>query len=477
VRLPLITPSVKARSVYLTAHERVNLYPEESGVDENGRPSYSLIGTPGLSLFTTLPNSPVRGLIQSANGTFVAVGGNTVYTVSTAGTATSIGTIGTTDGVVRMADNGTQIMIVDGNRAYYSDLSTVTEITDLTTIITNNSYDGPEWCTAQDGYMIIAFPNSDDFYISGSDDASSWSSLDFSSADARPGYIKAIISHLDELWILKDKSFEVWYNSGASFPFERHQGAEGEVGCAALGSVERIGNSLLWLGGNEQGEGQVFMTQGYSVIPVSGYDMPYIFNSFSTLTDAPAWTYQQEGHVFQCFDFQASNQSWAYDITTKLWHRRAYLNASTNASERQRGHVQAHFNGKDYVGDYFTGQIFQLDLDTYTDNGQEIQRKWVGPHVRNRLKRLFIRSFQLGMESGIGINTGQGSDPQAMLEFSKDRGHTWSDNEYWADIGKQGAYNARVKWWQLGSALDTWTPRVTISDPIKVVIQDAEVNG
>jgi hypothetical protein len=132
LKIPLLTQAIKARSVNITAQERINLYPEFTGLDKDGNQEYSLIGTPGLSLFATLGNTPVRGCIRSTNGTLVAVGGNTVYTVSTAGATTTIGTIGTTGGIVRMADNGIQVMIVDGNRAYYTNLSTVTEITALT---------------------------------------------------------------------------------------------------------------------------------------------------------------------------------------------------------------------------------------------------------------------------------------------------------------------------------------------------------
>jgi len=478
MQIPLVTRNLKTRSVNLTAEERINLYPEATGVDQFGNPSYSLIGTPGTSLFATLGNTPVRGMIRAANGTFVAVGGNTVYTIDTDGNTTSIGTIGTTNGVVRMADNGTQIVIADGNTVvYYTDLSSVAELTELNTIISDNGYEGPQWVTSQDGYIIVAFPNSDDFFISAVDNATSWSSLDYSSADGKPGYIVAVISHRDELWFLKDNSYEIWYNSGnADFPFEKHQGAEGEIGCVAAGSVERLGNSLFWLGENEEGAGQAFMADGYNVTPITDHGMSYVFNTFSTLTDATSWTYQQEGHSFYLLDFPIADQSWAFDLTTGMRHRRGYLNAITNNFERQRGHVQCHFNGKDYVGDYQTGQIFELDLDTYTDNGQEIQRTVILPHVKNGTKRLFIKSFQLEMETGVGLNTGQGSDPKAMLQFSTDRGHTFG-NEHWADIGAMGKHNQRVKWWMLGSVLDTWTPKIVISDPVKVVISAAHIEG
>lgn len=476
MKIPLLTSALKSRSVNITAEERINVYPEKTGTDRNGNPIYAIIGTPGLPLFATLGNTPVRGFIRSTDGTWVAVGGNTVYTVSTGGTATSIGTIGTTGGLVKMADNGTEIMITDGNRAYYTDLSTVTEITDLTSIITDNGFSGPVWCTSQDGYMITAFPDSDRFYISAVDDASSWSSLDFVSADGRPGYVVAVISHRDELLVLKDQSYEWWYNSGnADFPFERRQGAEGEIGCLAAHSLARLDNSLFFMGGNEQGYGRAFIMDGYTPAPITDNDMSYIFSGFTNLSDCEAYAYQKEGHVHYVMNFPDDNQTWVYDQTEGLWHRRGYLNSTTNTLERQRGHVQVHFNQKDYVGDYETGQIFELDSDTYTDNGQEIQRTLVLPHVKGDGRRIFISSFQLEMETGVGLQSGQGSDPQAMLYVSDDNGHTWQGG-FWNDIGKVGKYALQLKWFRLGSAEETWTPKIVISDPIKIVITGARIN-
>jgi hypothetical protein len=61
-----------------------------------------------------------------------------------------------------------------------------------------------------------------------------------------------------------------------------------------------------------------------------------------------------------------------------------------------------------------------------------------------------------------------GVDPQAMLEWSDDGGHTWS-NEHWASIGKMGEYRKRVKWRRLGRSRDR-VFRLTITDPVKVVI-------
>ena len=77
------------------------------------------------------------------------------------------------------------------------------------------------------------------------------------------------------------------------------------------------------------------------------------------------------------------------------------------------------------------------------------------------------------MESGVGAVTGTGNDPQAMLQFSDDGGKTWS-SETWAktNIGAIGEYLTRVQWNRLGMFRQRQF-KLTISDPVKVVILGA----
>jgi hypothetical protein len=68
-----------------------------------------------------------------------------------------------------------------------------------------------------------------------------------------------------------------------------------------------------------------------------------------------------------------------------------------------------------------------------------------------------------------------GEDPQAMLQWSKDGGHAWS-YELWKSIGKIGEYGQRVKWNRLGTSSNRIF-KVTITDPVKVVIIGAHFDG
>ena len=166
-----------------------------------------------------------------------------------------------------------------------------------------------------------------------------------------------------------------------------------------------------------------------------------------------------------------------YDVATQAWHERAGWD--NGEFTRHRSNCQCNFGGNIIVGDFENGNIYTLDLDVYADNGdiQKWLRSWRAlPSGQNNLKRTAHHSLQLNCESGVGLNDGQGSDPQAMLRWSDDGGHTWS-NEHWSPMGKIGAYYHRVFWRRLGMTLKLRDRVYEVSgtDPVKIAIMGAEL--
>jgi hypothetical protein len=94
-----------------------------------------------------------------------------------------------------------------------------------------------------------------------------------------------------------------------------------------------------------------------------------------------------------------------------------------------------------------------------------IRRMRQTPHLSDEHIRLFFVGLQLDLEAGVGITTGQGEDPQVMLQWSDNGGHTWS-NEHWVSAGRIGAYTRRAIWRRLGYGRDR-VFRVTVSDPCR----------
>lgn len=466
-----IGPTYTLRSVNADAQRCINLYPElnEMRTEKEGETGY-LVKTPGLTTALTLPSSPTRGGYLASTGAFYAVGGNKLYLVSSSNTATEIGTLSTSVGLVSMADNGTQIMIVDGQYGYIYNISTATFAQ-----ITDPDFPGADIVQFQDGYFIFNIPNSGRFGITELYDGTNVDGLDFATAEGAPDNIISLISAFREVWLFGDRSIEVFYNSGASsFPFQRIQGAFIEHGCAAKNSVLKLDNHIYWLGKDDKGQGIVYTNNGYQPVRISNHAVETAIQSYSSLADATAWSYQEDGHTFYCLNFTAGNATWVYDVTTQIWHERGYWNKSTGAYERQKQEWHCFAYGYHYVGDYSSGKIFIQSSDYFDDAGDEIRWLRQSPHISSSLKMLKHTKLQLDMETGVGLSSGQGSDPLVSLQWSDDGGHSWS-NEYFGSIGKIGETKARVIWRRLGRARDR-VYRVFGSDPVKIAILGAEID-
>jgi hypothetical protein len=471
MRFPgFIGPSYTLQSVNVDCQRCVNLFPEINALGTGKeREVASLVPTPGLRLLLTLAASPVRGVWRASNGTLFAVGGNKLYSISSAWVATELGSLNTSEGHVSMADNGAVVFIVDGTNGYTWTISGSTFA-----VVTDPDFFASDLVTFQDGYFIFVKPDSQQFLISDIN-AVTFDALDIASAEGSPDYLVAAVSANQNLYLFGAQTTEIFQNTGdADFPFARISGAVTGVGCSAPHSIAKLQGSLFWIGGDDAGNDIVYQMNGYQAQRISTPAIETVIRGISSddLADARGWTYMQAGHSFYCLNIPSHDSTWVYDASTQMWHERQYLELWS--LERHRADCHAAAYGENVVGDYETGAIYALDPNTYTDNGTAIARIRTAPHISKGGRNQFHNSFQLDMETGVGLDgTTQGTDPQAMLQWSDDGGHTWS-NEKWSSIGKIGKKRTRVIWRRLGASRDR-VYRVRISDPVKTVLIGAEL--
>ncbi len=470
MRFPgFIGPSYTLQSVNVDCQRCVNLFPEINGLGTGKeREVAALVPTPGLRLLLTLPESPVRGLWRASNGTLFAVGGIKLYSISSAWVATEVGSLGTSTGPVSMADNGTTVFVVDGTGGYTCTVAGASFAT-----ITDPDFYASVRVTYQDGYFIFTKPNTQNYFITDLN-ATTFDALDISSAEGSPDRLVTAESSNQNLYLFGVYSTEVHSNTGnPDFPFERISGAVIGVGCAAAQSVAKMQGEVYWIGGDDTGNGAVYKIQGYQAQRVSTPAIESVIRTLgvTNLSNARAWTYQQGGHYFYCLNIPGHDSTWVYDASTQLWHERQYLELWS--LERHRGDCHAAAYGENVVGDYENGKVYALDPAKYTDDTTPIKRIRTAPHLSGGMRRQFHSSFQLDMEVGVGLTSGQGVDPQVMLQWSDDGGHTWS-NERWAAAGALGNTKTRVIWRRLGASRDR-VYRVSVSDPVKVVMIGAEL--
>jgi hypothetical protein len=364
-----------------------------------------------------------------------------------------------------MEDNGSQILIVDSSQTgYYIEGFKLRQITD-TDFISASSV------TFQDGYFIVTEKDTGKIWVSGLYDATSWDSLDFATAESKPDYATRVLSSQRELWIFGEETIEPYYNSGnADFPFERIAGSTMPIGVVAPASVAEHRGVFYWLSNTLQ----VMKNTGYLHTPISTTTIDYQIASYITVSDAIGYIFNMEGHAFYVLIFPTVNVTWVHDITTGYWFEWESYNTRESRIPWSRHRSNCHTNcwGKEFVGDYETGSIYYLSMNTYTDNGHTIRRIRSSQYTSANNHNVIYHRLALDFETGVGLaGNGQGSEPTVLLDWSNDGGHTWSNN-YSSSIGKVGEYESRAYWTRLGMARSR-VFRVTMSDPVKPVIMGA----
>lgn len=305
-----------------------------------------------------------------------------------------------------------------------------------------------------DGFGLINQPGTSVMWQSDELDLSVWRGLNFASADGDPDPIVALAQQHREIFVIKEVDIEIWTNVGSpGFVFARLTNIFIQAGAAAINSGAKVGETLVWLSRNSQGQGVVVQLQGYNPARVSTHAIEHAIQEYSTISDAIGMSYQQEGHQFYMLTFPTGNATWVYDATASaqagmpMWHQRAaFLNGQFG---RHWANCAVAAYGLNLVGDYRNGNIYQLDLDQQLDNGT--QRKWLRSWralPQPSLDPVRFSELSIDMQTGIGVP--DGAAPEVELRWSDDGGHNWA-NQVMTAAGPPGATAIRVRFDRLGS--------------------------
>jgi len=505
MQTPILGSAYVARSVNAADSRMINLFPEVLPEDAGGKTSAFLQRAPGLRSLATIGTGPIRGLHSYGDYMYV-VSGNSLYQVNASYTAVLLGTVAN-DGPVSMADNGVQLFVACNGPSYIFN-----NTTNAFGQITDPDFTGATTVSYLDGYFVYIEPNSQLVWTTAILDGTSIDPLDFASAEGSPDNLVSSIVDNSEAWLFGTNTIEVWYNAGnAGFPLQRIQGAFMEIGCAAAFSVAKLDSTVFWLGADTRGKGIIYRAKGYRGVRVSTHAVEWQIQQYANISDATAYTYQQDGHAFYVLSFPSANATWVYDVSTGAWHERAGF--ANGGFTRQRAVCQTFFNNAVTLGDYQSGEIYAYDLTLFADGGrtQKWLRSWRAlPTGTNNLRRTAQHSLQLDCESGVGLDGGtpavtmyvssisstaasgdaiggeseettdeiivQGTNPQVMLRWSDDGGHTWS-NEHWKSMGMIGEYGKRVLWRRLGMTqkIRDRVYEISGTDPVPVYIMGAQL--
>lgn len=460
--VPLFGVGLKGKSPNVTAQHRVNVFGEIQKDADKTRIAF--FGRAGRSRLTTAGDTPWRGGIVVGDRMFGAHR-DVLYEIDNAGSLTSLGTISTTTGRVDMATDGAVVLITTGTNGYTLDLSTDT----LTLIADADFPQTAKTCTWLAGNFITDLGDGDQFGIS--PDGTSWDALDVASAESAPDGLVRVFSDHGEIVLFGEATTEFWGVTGdADFPFAPVRGATIEYGLAARWSLTKYDSSIAGLFKNRMGQVQVLRLQGYTPVPLSDPEFDSIINGYVTVGDATGFARMQGGHPFYQINFPTAGKSWEYDGLTGMWGEVQH----GLLGMRDRAEFGLDFINRPRLFDYETGEIFTVDPSVYTDNGDPIKTVIVSRHFFNEYSRVTVNRLFIDFESGVGLATGQGSDPQVMLRVSRDGGHTWG-NQLMTSMGKIGEYTKRAEFRRLGTARD-FVFEISITDPVKRVIVGAGID-
>ena len=455
--------SYKAKSGLISAERMVNCYAE---IAPQTSPFPNMVlGTAGLTTWKdTGVSLPIYGMRVMGENLYVVVG-NKVYKIDSTKTMTLLGEISTTLGQVIMTDNGDQITIELPNGIVYYCTSTASSLTQ----ITDGDFNDSGSITTLDGFTISALLDSNEFQWSNVNQTESWNGLNAATVEANSSKIVRVYQNNLELWFFKEDITQVYYNTGSGSPlFQRKEGVYIEKGCAAKHSVATMDNSFFFVGNDRA----VYQTIGYQLKPISTFPISQELETYTTIDDIIGFTYVQDGHKIYCMNSPSQDKTWEYDITTELWHEKQSVN-NQGQDGRWRANCHAYFAGKNLIGDFETGIIYELDTDVYTENGTVIKREIVGTTMFKNFARININKFIVMMDTGTGIATGQGSDPQLVGRFSMDGGKTYT-NELWQSVGAEGSFLTEVFWTKIGQGR-SFIAKLNYSEPTKFHIVGAFV--
>lgn len=446
----LIGESYESRSKPLSSQRTLNFYPEVNPDTKALHP------WPGAKLFSA-GSGVNRGIYEWGDAVY-AVNGQKLYKVNSAGTQTEVGDVAGGGRCIFAADS-TYLYFVTSGKLYRTDGSTVEVNTDAdnaspTSIAFLN---GTFFFTGTDGYWSASFPGNG-FDVS---------ALDKGQAESVFDTLNSVYSFNQQLYFLSTKSVEPWYvNGGIEPPISRVEGGLVQVGSAGSFCVTHTDKALYFLGHDRT----IYRLNAYVPEQISKIAINHAIESYETVSDCFAWSIKYEGQSFIIFSFPSEGATWAYSEPFNTW-----FELSTNQG-RYVANGYAYCFGKHLVSDYASGNIYELDINTFTDKGLSTVRERVLPPLTGEPLglsggRLICSRLELLLERGIGLPTGQGSNPVLMISVSEDGGKTFGAEEF-IEVGELGQYAKKVEWYGFASGYEI-VFKVRVSDPVPISITGA----
>jgi hypothetical protein len=462
------------RSLTMGAARTVNLSRSTVEAEGAAKTAY-LMGTPGRRRLGLMATVGGRGVFEQDGRTWTVTGDQlyelTLNAITGAVTAaTARGTI-VDDGLLvswaSNGDGGNQLAIRGGGQLKI--LNLLTNV--LSAAIVLPMTHAPGNLGYLDGYFLLNELGTLQVWFCNLENALIWDALDFFTRSTASDRIVTQVCANNRVWVFGSETSEAYEDVGdADNPFQPIKGSLFQIGCAGADTVSVGVSTLRWVGRSSLGGAVVYRLDGYAGTRISTHAIEAALAAATTLADAEAVTLEQDGHLcyaLTCPSAGVAGETWVIDETEHEWHQRSAWNTPLGREEAWpvRGH--AYVGTVHVTGTRAGAAICALDLATYDDDGAILRAVRRAPYLGAENGYAFLDRIELGIEAGVGLISGQGSDPQVELLVSKDNAKTW-----WsagpAGIGAMGEHGVCAVWTRLGRVrMDRLVLEVVITDPVK----------
>lgn len=487
--IPFLLPTYQQKNLKIIGQQKLkNMYFHQTPGHMDGRGEYSLLATPGLNQTVTVSGTLVRACI-AYNNVGYAVVDNKLKKITSTYVVSDLGvTLGGSTGTATMAAVGTEVVVCANSKIYK--INTITDVvTDITTSLTTiDASNIPIWVLAQNSRFIYMTSNSNYIYISDLYAAATITALNAYRPNTISGTLSAGAVTTWYQYYFNENSVEIFKDTGAEIgPFSRVEGGAISVGIAANESVLSILNKVYFLGRTASGLLGLVELDGTNYKVVSSPDFVQRVTDFYRYSDAIAWMDTHNGHIFYNITFPNTElapgypenigETWTYDITTGLWFARTSYSSALGQETRHVATCSMFLGGKQLIGSYVDADFYEINTSYLDEEGTAIYREIITGTLIDRDTLFSLYNLELDFERGVGLVSGQGSDPQVSLEVSIDRGNTWGQPMV-RSLGARGDYNTTVRFASLGAGR-SMTLRLSMTDPVvwSLAGATAEIEG
>ncbi|HIO02148.1 MAG TPA: hypothetical protein EYN14_09360 [Alphaproteobacteria bacterium] len=426
IEYPIVGGSYQDDSKPLSQQRTVNMYLE---VTKSGRTDTDLKSWPGLKLWSSgVVGEFDRGIYSK---TFMGVGwqvaGNTLYSISSSGVKTSIGSISGSDQVT-FADNGVVLVIVGGGVAYSCDGASTSVLsyafTPLTVAYLNNQF----FYGASDGRVYITTAGTTSVL-----DGNSFSP-DSDSDDLVNCYV------FDQfLMNFSQRTIEPWENTGSGIPpVERMDGViQEETGLAGKDAVGNSSRAVYFLGSDNEPHRMV----NFQTVKIGDPAVSKAIQGYGDNASCRVFRASFGSQDFIQFHFPTARKVWMYSEQTEIW---VELEHDTDGS-RYIGNSIARLFNKNIVGDYRNGNLYELDANTYQNNSVQMARERVGRPLSGEqfgTPRQRTQYSEIGFSVGTGVGNNASVNPLVSTQISTDGVKFGS--QVWHELGREGVFQQDI---------------------------------